>query len=564
MAGSALQMKHGRTGQFMTEALVRFVAAILVVQVFARAAEAQATTPVTQGMPIGSSAERYARSSQALGMMPASAWSIRPFSRIELDTAQGATDTHLWAKAPSFSPRANRAERASFQVRPLQGLVWYNTTLPYGLNDGPVWAGRGLTSSISTGFSVGWGAIDIRLEPVAFWSQNARFPSTPSLVADASPFSDPDFPSNVDRPQRFGSEPYARLDAGQSSVTVSGKGLTVGASTSSEWWGPMTEFPFVLGNNAPGIPRVFFGTQQSLDIGIGRIAGRMFFGRLEESDFSPDTTGDGRRFTSGAVLVFQPRGFPGLEVGLSRLFHAAWPDSGLTGDYFTHLFEALLKGNVGRVFAPDPATPTTSTDNQLASVFARWLFPKSGFEIYGELGKEDHNADSRDLAVEPDHAASVGLGVGKAWLNGRDLLVARMELINFQASTLARHRRQGGTYIHSNAVQGHTHRGQLLGAGVAIGSGAASVASLERFTAVGSTRVTWMRQVIHDQPFRLSATTTQHALSAERMWFHCARASEFRAGVDAVLQLDARTPSDRFNARASMGWAWYIGTRCRT
>ena len=96
----------------------------------------------------------------------------------------------------------------------------------------------------------------------------------------------------------------------------------------------------------------------------------------------------------------------------------------------------------------------------------------SGVEVYGEYGREDHNWDSRDLFVELDHSASYGVGMRKAWLRADRISALRAELINYQESTLARHRAQGGAFYHTTTIQGHTQRGQLLSTGVTAGDGA--------------------------------------------------------------------------------------------
>ena len=49
-------------------------------------------------------------------------------------------------------------------------------------------------------------------------------------------------------------------------------------------------------------------------------------------------------------------------------------------------------------------------ENQLASLWFRWAPPGSGFDVYGEFGREDFAADLRDLILEPDHSASTNLG----------------------------------------------------------------------------------------------------------------------------------------------------------
>ncbi len=276
----------------------------------------------------------------------------------------------------------------------------------------------------------------------------------------------------------------------------------------------MTVFPYVLGNNAAGFPHAFVGTSTPRNIGIGRLHGRVIYGKIDQSAYSPVDTGLRVRFASGLVGVLEPRGFPGLELGAARFFHIAWPAGGPTSEYYTHLFEAVLKSRLSRVFSPAGADKQ-SADNQLASVFARWVLPHSGAEIYAEYGREDHNWNGRDLIVEPDHSASLGYGIRKAWLSGGTLRTIGLESINFEESTLARHRPQGGAYYHTFTRQGHTQLGQMLATSL-VGSGAGTNVSYARYAPAGMTRLSWTRLVQSDPGRSGGSPNAKHAIEYER------------------------------------------------
>src|SRR5207247_2147994 len=146
----------------------------------------------------------------------------------------------------------------------------------------------------------------------------------------------------VDRPDMFGRGSYKRIDPGQSTLSLDVLGVQAGFSTANESWGPMQDYPFLLGANAPGIPRVFFGTGNPINIFIGRFTGRVIYGRLDQSDLSPiqgskyfvSATDPGRvRFASGFATAIQPRGLDGLEIGLARFVHSVRPSTGLPKGY---------------------------------------------------------------------------------------------------------------------------------------------------------------------------------------------------------------------------------------
>jgi hypothetical protein len=462
----------------------------------------------------GSDVENYVRALQTLGMVRRYPWSARSFSGHELRRLTVDSTAHPWSAHPSLAGSPRRFGGLSVDVAPLKGTTWYNTALPYGMNDGAVWVGRGLTVAGSAGVSATWGPVELTLAPEVFWAQNRAFDLLPT--GDSTrPFADPLWPTDVDRPQRFGNESYGRADAGQSGIRVDLAGLALGVSNVHQAWGPMTEFPLIMGTNAPGFAHAFLGTSRPVNIGIGRVHGRVIYGRLEQSEFSPVATLNPSRFGSGMVAVFEPRFLPGLELGASRFFHVVWPDSGLESRYFTHIFQSFLKQRIGEVFAPFPGDPNSSTDNQLASVFARWVLPGGGFELYGEFGREDHNRDPRDLMLEPDNNAAYGLGARKAWNRDGCLLVARAEVVNLATSVLGRHRAQHAWYRHTFTQQGHTNHGQLIAAPGIVGSGAGATAALEQYTPLGLRRVAWTR-IQQDAQTAGQAPVALHVLTVEQ------------------------------------------------
>src|SRR6476469_10516372 len=149
------------------------------------------------------------------------------------------------------------------------------------------------------------------------------------------------------------------------------------------------------------------------------------------------------------------------------------------------LFENLLKSRL------DPNS--TRPDNQIASLFARWAFPQSGVEMYGELGREDNAWDMRDLMLEPDHDMAYMLGLSRVWRRpaGR-LFVVRGELLNTAISHLSRVRWQAPPYIHFPIILGHTQDGQLLGAPSGYGGGAAAL-HVDVYSPASRLTFTWRR-----------------------------------------------------------------------
>jgi hypothetical protein len=397
-----------------------------------------------------------------------------------------------------------------------------NTTYPYGYNDGPIWAGRGVTLAASAGVRGEYGPLSFTLAPQLFVAQNASFPLAPNGQIGNPAFGD-SHSYGIDLPQRFGDRAYFQADAGQSTVQLSAARLTVGASKASEFWGPANESPFLLGNNAAGFAHVFVGTDGPLSVGPLSVNLRLIAGRLDQSAYSYAAASSRRRYISGAIASLAIRQLPGLELGAGRLFENIWPDSGFGfGDVVSPLFQSLLKTNLQTRYGPGGDQP----DNQLGSFFGRWLFPTSGVEVYGEYGREDSAWDTRDLLLEPDHDVAYMLGLSRVWKrsDGR-LLVFRGELLNSAENHLRRVRQQAPTYVHFPVVQGHTQLGQILGAPSAYGGGGMTLAA-DLYSRTGRMTVSWRRAMREPPLAPTYGHDVTHALSVDGV--------VFRRGLDLV------------------------------
>jgi hypothetical protein len=426
--------------------------------------------PSAQFIDVGSERERILRVLQLVGDVRPYPWSIRAFSPHERDLL-----TPKSGRGEAFLPSESKTRGDGNFVAvilPSESQGAFNSTFPFGYNDGALWVGRGFTGSVSGGVAARVGPLSLQIEPLIFATQNQSAPLLVNPTA-LSPFADGVHPLEIDQPQRFGSGAYSRFDWGQSAVRLDGGPVFAEFSTANQWWGPAVEEPLILGNNAPGFPHVALGTAHPVNIWIGSLHGRVMWGRLSQTRFSPDLENP-TRFASGAVGVFVPRGVPGLEIGAARFFHSSWPDSGIRHARFGLPFEGILKKQL-----TDPNNPLgLDVDNQLASVFARWAFAPVGFEVYGEFAREDHNQDLRDFWLEPDHIAGYSLGAQRVWRLGDSTLAAgRFEILNTRISHLEQGRSQGPFYVHSAFLtQGHTQLGQVLGAPGALGGGAGILA----------------------------------------------------------------------------------------
>ncbi|MDO8501422.1 MAG: capsule assembly Wzi family protein [Gemmatimonadaceae bacterium] len=468
---------------------------------------AQTNTGGASEVFAGSVLESYLRYLQTAGKSASYPFGIRGFSPAEIDRLAPKDTQHPWARRYSLGSGTQSGFRWDV-VRPALSLN-VNSAFPFGGNDGPVWNGRGLTTSVRMGIAARYGAFSAVLAPVAFRAENQSIALMPNGATGRLRFADGGFPTAVDRPQTFGTQPYMRLDPGESTIRVDFLGATAGISTASQWWGPTSEFSPILGNNAGGFAHVFLGTSSPASIGFASLHGRVVYGYLEQSAWSPVTgstywvnsteTGT-RRFMAGLVGLMQVRGLPGLEIGGTRFFHAANLRGGLSSHNLRLPFLGLLKNRLP--VEADTAFGETRgvKENQLASVFVRIAPPGSGFDLYGEFAREDHSADLRDFLLEPDHASMSNVGFRKAWLSPTVMSALRAEFFTYEApgGVQTREMGEGGVYIHSVLKQGHTQRGQLLSADVGPGSGNAQILAFDRFTTRGRVTGYARRVVAHE------------------------------------------------------------------
>jgi len=528
-------------------------------------AQESAAIDVRYEVFVNSEYEHYLRLLQAAGAVAPYPWSIRSFSQRELDRLVPDVQ-HPWAARYSVSPDT-AVERGWGWVRP-QGEVIYNSAFPYGFNDGAVWAGRGATLVYRMGVGFRVGVLSGSFAPQMHWAQNSAFELMPDEddrfpFADWRHFADDARPPRIDLPQRFGDGAYGRFDLGQSTIRLDLRGATIGLSSANQHWGPAAEQPIVLGSNAPGYLHAFLGTSAPVDLWIGTAHGRIVWGRLEHTPYAPMEVAalplrGVARFTSGMVATFSPRGISGLELGGTRFFHMDWGSQGPSASQILRPLESLLKVGFADLGSGDDGS---DADNQIASVFFRWAYPRSGFEAYGEFARYDHSWDLRDFLLQPDHDSGYVVGVRKVWLTSSARMVAvRGEILNTSIGHIHQVRTpQVPFYGHYALPQGHTHHGQLLGAPAGFG-GAGSLLAADWYHPAGRLTAAWRRELRQERgsywwrpgPERLApeALDVIHGLSAEALFFR--GRWEVTTGLTGAFNLNRNYQSDAFNLNATL------------
>lgn len=366
----------------------------------------------------------------------------------------------------------NSTNRSSKKKNPLifygpELYTSYNSTTPYGQNDGLLWQGRGFNTYLSAGSRYEKKGFELTFIPEVTFSENQRFAFIPPEVA---------FTSNtyigkaqeygyygvrfVDAPQRFGDKSFFDFGWGDSEIRYSNKAFTVGVGTQYLWLGPAKINPILHSNNAPSYPRFDIGVKPtSIKIGkidFGKIEVRLWLGQLAESKYFDTIPSNDYRLLSGLTVGYSPSFLKGFSVFANRNFLCPWELMSIfsVGDLF------YIPGNIhgGR-----------DVWDQRASVGFNYLLPSAGFEVYTEIGLNDYSPGLDGYIRYPFHSLvytsgmrkSVAFDLFKQPIKGELLL----EVSNFEMSQDFQFQWSSTFYAHHEIKQGYTNRGQWLGAG---------------------------------------------------------------------------------------------------
>lgn len=451
-----------------------------------------------QTLTVGDPRVDYLRVLQLAGLAEAGSFTLRP---VHVSSVQSLGGADPWGLLPDPEPR--REVAPGVWVSGLGGELqgFYNSAFPMVRNDGAVWQGKGLTTAVHGGGSLGWGRLALTVRPTLVHARNGEFPlGRPDREGDAV-FRYP-WDRDIDMPQRFGSDPVTFLDPGQTSLRVSAAGLSLGAGTENLWWGPGVTQSLQLTNNAAGFPHVDLRTERPLELGPLRVEGQWLWGRLGHSGWLDTSRASRDRFFTGAMVAVTPKAVPGLTLGMTRTFYQLLPESAFPASDFFLIFQRTQK----EVFTTPDNPEGNDARDQMASFFGRWAFPESGFELYGEWGRNDHGWDLRDYVTQPEHSSAYMVGLRKVSpLGGARLLALTGELTRLERSASWVVRPAPSWYVHHIAVQGYTQNGQVLGAGVGPG-GNAQFAGAELYHAGGKVGAFVQRRIQNNDHFYENAS----------------------------------------------------------
>lgn len=338
----------------------------------------------------------------------------------------------------------------------IYGPEWYNsfnTAAPYGQNDGALWQGKGYNSSLTGGARLEAYGFEVTLKPQVSFSQNLSFDMLPGAYASEYSYFYAEG-GGVDLVQRYGDSAFWNYDWGDSELRWSWKTFTIGFGTQSPWIGPAMLNPMLGSNNAASYPKFDLGVRRTktyLPFGkhryIGDVEGRIWGGYLSESKFFDNDSSNDHNLITGLSLSYSPSFLKGFTISVNRIFLTKWTLSNLK--YLARLF-------------------TTNDSNEAEdgkiTLNIDWQFPSVGFEVFGEIGKDDYSR----FPENPLHTVIYTVGAKQYIPIYGNTVKGELlfEWNNFEMSQDFQTQWQyKGWFSHGMITQGYTNKGQTLAGG---------------------------------------------------------------------------------------------------
>jgi hypothetical protein len=435
-----------------------------------------------QSLPVGTTAiEDYYRRAQLLGITDTSvSFTVRPLF-----------PNHINKHADAFYPDSTEQRynimnaTSSWQSKdgklranllPLSIQTQFNSDHPYGWNDGAMIPAKGLQTLTSAGIFMQYGPLTIQFRPELVVAANSDFSTFNKNQYDVIFARYYDIYNNIDLPVRFGTDSYNKLYWGQSSIRLNFKSLSFGLSTENLWWGPGIRNSLLMSNTAPGFAHLTFNTLRPIKTPIGSFEGQIIAGKLVNSGFPPLEPDhyyfgtdlyvpkpDNWRYLAGIIVTWQPKWVPGLFLGFDQASQTYSNNLSGIKDYLP------LFSSVKQTSAPD--APISKQD-QINSVFMRWLWTQEHAEIYFEWGHYNNTGDMLQSLLSPNDSRAYIFGLRKLLpfnKSSDENILIGIEVTQLQENSISKIESGTEWYVSNNIRQGYTNQGEVLGAGIGPG-----------------------------------------------------------------------------------------------
>lgn len=428
-----------------------------------------------RGQSIQAGSDEFLRELQLQGKLDAK-YSLlaRPFFRssvISADSLNRMIDAHDSIRVTS-KKYSNR--NGTWGTLPLTMYNRFNSHHPYGWGTSGMIQAKGIQSVLSTGVYVSNGILSIQLQPQIVIAANPTFEHNANYGAVSK-------------------GTYARLFPGQSSIRLNMGAISFGMSTENMWWGPGVYNSLLMSSNAPGFLHLTFNTTRPVKTPIGSFEWQLVSGKLIEDTilkredknlttgyYNPVSySGDGYdgpydpkqkwRYFNGLTITYQPKWVKGLFLGINRIGYA-YNDSLTSGNSsFFHSYLPVIFGVFRESYAYGLQLPAGKKRyKQMLSLHARYLFPQSNMEFYGEYGWGDNTYNLRDMVLNIPHSRAYILGARKMVpLTRNRWLDVHAEMTQMAQASDYIPRTAGNWYGYQG---GYTNQGRIIGAGIGMGS----------------------------------------------------------------------------------------------
>ena len=382
----------------------------------------------------------------------------------------GANDSSQWWNRNLSGTAYNLTDNITAGIHTPTVRNTINSRFPNSQNNGAAWYGRGMNLEFQGGFYIHSPYLTIDLRPHLVYQQNNDFlrPRFALRRGGEFLFQTTEYRLFIDLPYRFGPEPYTTVDWGSSSLRAHYGNWEVGLSTEPLWWGPVNRYPLIMSNNAPGVHHLFFNSRNPLEVPyVGEISFRWVLGYPQESDYYEGLNPGVTRFINALNFAYRPSFFGNLTMGATRVFHIYEID-GFNLDQVSVILGPIRKVSLIQSQGVDS---DRQIRNQAISIYAHLRLPEAKAEIYGEFFREDHSFDFRDFFNQPQHNSAYAFGFQKVMFGPwADFYKLNLEITNLTVTQIQQVRPQSFYYTHTRIQQGHTNRGQVLGAAIGPGS----------------------------------------------------------------------------------------------
>lgn len=351
----------------------------------------------------------------------------------------------------------------------IYGPEWYNsynTAAPYGQNDGALWQGKGYNTSLTAGARLEAYGFEVTFKPQLSFSQNREFDIMPSAYDNEyGYFWGYGDNKGVDAPQRFGDKSFFTYDWGDTEIRYTWHNLTTGLGTQAIWLGPAWLNPLLHSNNAPSYPKFDIGLRKTqihlpwLGWYVGDVEGRMWIGYLSESDYFDNDKDNDHNMINGLSLSYAPSFLPGLTLGANKVCLSKWNSKNAV-KYLNPLYDV------------------NDNEDQKLSLTVDWIFPKVGFEVYGELGIDDYvqgwhsYSKIQSTLRNPFHTMTYSFGLKKEVPIYKQKNIHGEIIFEWNNTEMSQDFQFEWPYnfgFHHIVTQGYTNRGQWLGSGIGYG-----------------------------------------------------------------------------------------------